>query len=49
MSNIRFDALKKAFNRTPVVVDVPEGKVKDYFARDVFTRENERVHCSRCI
>ena len=49
MSNIRFDALKKAFNRTPVVVDVPEGKVKDYFARDVFTREKMKEYIAQDV
>ena len=49
MSNIRFDALKKAINRTPVVVDVPEGKVKDYFARDVFTREKMKEYIAQVV
>ena len=49
MSNIRFDALKKAINRTPVVVDVPEGKVKDYFARDVFTREKMKEYIAQDV
>lgn len=49
MSNIRFDVLKKAFNRTPVVVDVPEGKVKDYFARDVFTREKMKEYIAQDV
>ena len=39
MSNIRFDALKMAFEHTSAKVEVPEGKVKDYFAQDVFTRD----------
>jgi glutamine synthetase len=39
MSNIRFEALKTAAEHKPVEVIEPEGKVKDYFARDVFTRD----------
>jgi len=44
MSNIRFDALKTAMERPAVDVEVPEGKVKDYFARDVFTREKMKEY-----
>ena len=44
MSNIRFDALKTAMERPVVDVEVPEGKVKDYFARDVFTREKMKEY-----
>ena len=39
MSNIRFEALKTAFEHKPVSVVEPDGKLKDYFATDVFTRE----------
>ena len=49
MSNIRFDALKAAFEHKPAVVDVPEGKVKDYFAQNVFTREKMKEYISQDV
>ena len=49
MSNIRFEALKMAFRPMPVQVDVPEGKVKDYFARDVFTREKMKEYIAQDV
>ncbi len=49
MSNIRFEALKNAFSHKPMVVNEPEGKVKDYFARDVFTREKMKEYISRDV
>ena len=39
MSNIRFDAIKLAMERRIVNVEAPAGKVKDYYAINVFTRE----------
>ncbi len=47
MSNIRFTALKAAFKHKPVEVIDPEGKVKDYFARDVFTREKMKEYIAQ--
>ncbi len=47
MGNIRFDALKAAFEHKPAAVEVPEGKVKDYFARDVFTRERMKEYIAQ--
>ena len=47
MSNIRFEALKAAFSHKPAQVDVPEGRVKDYFARDVFTREKMKEYIAQ--
>ena len=44
MSNIRFDAFKTAMGHAAVDVEMPEGKVKDYFARDVFTREKMKEY-----
>lgn len=44
MGNIRFDALKAAFEHKPAAVEMPDGKVKDYFARDVFTREKMKEY-----
>ena len=44
MSNIRFEALKTAFEHKPTAVEMPEGKVKDYFAQDVFTREKMKEY-----
>ncbi|MBR4432770.1 MAG: glutamine synthetase III [Paludibacteraceae bacterium] len=49
MSNIRFEALKNAFSHKPIVVEEPEGKVKDYFARDVFTREKMKEYISQDV
>ena len=49
MSNIRFEALKNAFSHKPIVVNEPEGKVKDYFARDVFTREKMKEYISQDV
>ena len=49
MSNIRFEALKIAFGHKPVEVNEPEGKVKDYFARDVFTREKMKEYISQDV
>jgi len=47
MGNIRFDALKAAFEHKPAAVEVPDGKVKDYFARDVFTRERMKEYIAQ--
>lgn len=47
MSNIRFEALKSAFLHKTVDVEVPEGKVKDYFARDVFTRDKMKEYIAQ--
>ena len=44
MSNLRFEALKTAFGHKPTAVEMPEGKVKDYFAQDVFTREKMKEY-----
>ena len=47
MSNIRFEALKAAFEHKPTAVEMPEGKVKDYFAQDVFTREKMKEYIAQ--
>ena len=47
MSNIRFDALKTAFEHKLAVANEPEGKVKDYFASDVFTREKMKEYIAQ--
>ena len=48
MGNIRFEALKSAFGHQPSVIsDQPEGKVKDYFAQDVFTRERMKEYIAQ--
>ncbi len=49
MNNIRFEALKTAFEHKPAVVEVPEGKVKDYFAQDVFTREKMKEYIAQDV
>jgi glutamine synthetase len=40
MSNLRFRALESSINRSPVKSVAPGKKVSDYFASNVFTREN---------
>ena len=47
MSNIRFEALKTALVHKPTAVEMPEGKVKDYFAQDVFTREKMKEYIAQ--
>ena len=47
MSNVRFEALKAAFEHKSAAVEVPEGKVKDYFAKDVFTREKMKEYIAQ--
>ena len=47
MSNLRFEALKTAFGHKPTAVEMPEGKVKDYFAQDVFTREKMKEYIAQ--
>ena len=49
MGNIRFEALKNAFSHTPAAIEVPEGKVKDYFARNVFTRERMKEYIAQDV
>jgi len=49
MSNLRFEALKSAFEHKPVEVITPDGKVKDYFARDVFTRERMKEYIAQQV
>ena len=46
MANVRFDALKIAKEHTSVDVTAPKGKVKEYFASDVFTRERMKEYIS---
>ena len=47
MSNIRFEALKTAFEHKTTAVEMPEGKVKDYFAQNVFTREKMKEYIAQ--
>ena len=47
MGNVRFEALKIAFSHEYAEVEVPEGKVKDYFAQDVFTRERMKEYIAQ--
>ena len=49
MGNVRFDAVKRAMEHVPVDVKAPEGKVKDYFARDVFTRERMKEYIAQDV
>ena len=52
MGNIRFEALKMAFGRQidvqgDNVQGTKEGRVKDYFAQDVFTREKMKEYIAQ--
>ena len=47
MSNLRFEALKTAFEHKTTAVEMPEGKVKDYFAQNVFTREKMKEYIAQ--
>ena len=49
MSNVRFEALKNAFKHKPLDVSVPEGKVKEYFAQNVFTREKMKEYIAQDV
>ncbi len=49
MSNIRLEALKIAFEHKPAVVEEPKGKVKDYFAQDVFSREKMKEYIAQDV
>ena len=49
MGNVRFEAIKVAEAHTPVHVIGPEGRVKDYFARDVFTRERMKEYIAEDV
>lgn len=47
--NNRFESLSKATTHSPVVPSKPEGKVKDYFATDVFTRERMKEYIAEDV
>ena len=49
MSNIRFDALKMAWEHKPVVVDCPTEKASVIFAQKVFTREKMKEYIASNI
>ena len=49
MSNIRFDALKMAWEHKPVVVDSPAEKASVIFAQKVFTREKMKEYIASNI
>ncbi|MBR6117220.1 MAG: glutamine synthetase III [Paludibacteraceae bacterium] len=49
MGNVRFDAICRAMEHKPVNVSSPEGRVKDYFARDVFTRDRMKEYISEDV
>jgi glutamine synthetase len=49
MGNVRFDAIRRAMEHKPVNVSSPEGRVKDYFARDVFTRDRMKEYISEDV
>lgn len=47
--NNRFEALNKATSHLPILPSKPEGKVKDYFASDVFTRERMKEYIAEDV
>ena len=47
MSNIRFRALETVQHRQPVTVQLPEGKVSDYFAQNVFNQTQMQKYLSK--
>ena len=47
MGNVRFKAIEKAFAHHAVDVEVPEGRVKEYFASNVFTRERMKEYIAQ--
>ena len=47
--NNRFVALGKATSRQPITFEAPKGKVKDYFAQDVFTRERMKEYIADTV
>lgn len=49
MAILRFRALEKSSNRTPVVVNPPSGKVSDYYAINVFDREKMHKYLSKDV
>ena len=49
MGNVRFEAVKMARSHTPVPAIKPEGRVKDFFARDVFTRERMKEYIAEDV
>ena len=49
MGNVRFDAIHRAMEHKPLNVSSPEGRVKDYFARDVFTRDRMKEYISEDV
>ena len=49
MGNVRFEAVKMARSHTPVAATKPEGRVKDFFARDVFTRERMKEYIAEDV
>jgi len=46
MAYIRFEAIKEVFNRQPLVVEAPSGKVSDYYGCNVFDYEKMRKYLS---
>ncbi|MFM2206186.1 MAG: hypothetical protein RL213_161 [Bacteroidota bacterium] len=47
MSSLRFRALETAQNRQPVIANLPEGKISDYFALNVFNQEQMQKFLSK--
>ncbi|MEY4594535.1 MAG: hypothetical protein RIQ47_945 [Bacteroidota bacterium] len=47
MSNIRFRALETMHNREPISINIPEGKISDYFAQHVFNQDQMQRYLSK--
>ncbi len=47
MAILRFRALEKCINRTPVIVPAPSGKVSDYYGVNVFDKEKMHKYLSK--
>ena len=47
MSKLRFNAVATATNRAKATVQIPESKISDYFASNVFTTDTMRQYLSK--
>lgn len=47
MAILRFRALEKCINRSPVIVTAPSGKVSDYYGMNVFDKEKMNKYLSK--
>jgi glutamine synthetase len=47
MSTLRFHLVSEAFSHMPEPVEVPEGKISEYYGKNVFNREKMRTYLSK--